>query len=338
MAKAAPRSTAGTLSASTRVAVLHGPDVHRRSELTRELLAALTKTHGEFSRFDFDGETVSASQVLDELRSFGLMTTHKLVIVDRAEKFLGRGDARKLLEGYCTAPMEEATLLLRADRWNAGNLDKLIAAVGSIHACQPATPAEAVEWLTRHGKERSGSAIDRAAAELLVARVGSSLARIENELQKIATFAGLGVAITTTHVAELTPLTREDVVWLLQPLVMKGDIAGALEAVDRLVAVSRIPGVLLSFALIDALRKLHDGAALAAGGASAWDIGKALKLWGPDRDEMVAAVTQAARRNSRARLAALLHRSLQGVVRARSGGLVDERIAVELAIAHRGRE
>ena len=64
------------------VVVLHGPETFLIEEYTRRLSAGLEKLHGEFEQFVFDGASCSLSAVLDELRSYGLMQSHKLVVIN----------------------------------------------------------------------------------------------------------------------------------------------------------------------------------------------------------------------------------------------------------------
>ena len=110
-----------------RIVALVGRDDFLVPYFTRPLLEVLAAAHGEIERFDFDGDRVAVADVLDELRTYGLLQPHKLVVVDNAEKFLaasgegsGPSKARTLMEQYAAAPVEQSTLLLRAPTWNRG--------------------------------------------------------------------------------------------------------------------------------------------------------------------------------------------------------------------------
>ncbi|MFO0873536.1 MAG: DNA polymerase III subunit delta [Phycisphaerales bacterium] len=325
------------LDSSRRVVVLHGSELFLRSEKTRQLTASLVEAHGEIGRFEFDGETVAAATVLDELRSFGLMQPHKLVIVDDADRFLARDNSRRLLESYCEAPMREATLLLRATTWRAGNIDRLIAGIGTIIACEPPRRTEdAVSWAIARCAEACGQRLARDAAELLVQRVGLHLARLDTEIAKVATLAGTGQPVTLAEVRELTPISRDEVAWAIQAPLLDGDAPATIATLHELVAVSRISEVLLTFAMVDTMRKLHDGAALASEGAGAWDVAKAAKIWGSDRDRMLAAISRNAKRLPRARIAALLHAAVRTEQRTRNGESTNTRRALEALAVRTG--
>ena len=134
------------LTASMRIVILHGKDSFLIVERLRRFHAALNEQFGEVSRFDLDGATVRTVDLLDELRTFGLLAAHKFVVVDKAEQFVANEDARRALERYAQSPMQEATLVLRADSWRPGNLDKMVSAVGAVLKCDPPSIDDAKRW------------------------------------------------------------------------------------------------------------------------------------------------------------------------------------------------
>ena len=87
-------SSIENLNASMRFVVLLGREVFLVQERTRKLTERLEEQYGRIDCFRFDGETTPLADVLDELRSYGLLAAHKLVIVDSADKFLAPGGAR----------------------------------------------------------------------------------------------------------------------------------------------------------------------------------------------------------------------------------------------------
>ena len=307
-------------SADHRIVVLHGKESFLRSEHTRRVLDALRERFGAVDEFSFDGASCSLADVLDELRSYGLMSQHKVVVVDNAEQFMQGDDRRRAMERYAESPMPDATLILRSAGWRPGTFDKLVAAVGVILKCEAPGAAEAVRWAVARSQKRHGVELSAAGAQALVERVGPDLGRLDSELGKLAVgalAAGTGdrVVITPELVKEFTGLSREEQAWEIQGALATGDPAQALNKVDELLRISRAPEVMLAWSAIDLVRKVHDAAALAAQGQPDGAIAKQLKLWG----DGAAVVLRVARSVPLARAAALLQAAVAADRRMKSG-------------------
>ena len=107
------------------------------SRFTDDLEATLSKEFGEIDKIVFDGTSIDLATGLDEIRTFDLLTRHKLVIVDDADVFLagkgtGKSTPRKAIERYAESTIDSATLLLRATTWRPGKLDKAVAKIGLV--------------------------------------------------------------------------------------------------------------------------------------------------------------------------------------------------------------
>lgn len=279
------------LDGQTRVAVFHGKEPFLRSEYTSKLKAALEEAHGEVDVIHFDGNTSQVADVLDECRSFGLMQQHKLVVVDEADQFV-KEDSRPLIERYAQQPSDSATLVLRTQRWNKGKLDKLIEKVGSIVKCDSVSPGVAMGWAIKRCEKRHETTIDRDAAALLIEKIGADLGRVDTELAKLASGTAPGKPITISAVVELVGTSREDEVWGIQSTLLANDPEVILGAIRDALDISRHPPVLISYACIDLARKLHGASRGLRAGHQAWDVAKALKLWGPSRDSIMAAAAR----------------------------------------------
>ena len=313
------------LDASMRIVVLYGPEVFLLTEGAKRLYELLEAEHGKdaIQRFTFDGETAELADVLDELRTFGLFQDHKLVIVDKAERFLGGGGKapddgaggsraegsvrRRALEAYAENPCAGATLLLRAERWHRGKLDKLVAKVGAMIKCEQPKDRDAVAWAVAGCPDRHGLAIDRPAAQLLVERVGPGLARLDTELAKLAAFVGPGRRIGRDDVVELVGRSRQEQAWELQTAIMTGRPNEACVKMRQLLEISRLDTVLVMWAISDLLRRLHTVAQLSAQGVAVRSLSKPLRLWGETGDRII----EVARRSDPGVFARLLERAVR---------------------------
>ncbi len=318
-----PRKSAASIKppdASMRIVILHGPEIFLRAEYTRKLAESLRAEHGEIEQFEFDGGQTSLAVVLDELRSWGLMQTHKLVILDNAAEFMKGSGHRPAMERYAESPMAETTLLLRSREWRPGNFDKAVKKVGSVIKCDVPRDHEAVGWCIGRARKQHEAELDRDAADLLVERIGPILSRLDTELAKLASSAqadaaGGEVRISRKRVVELVGLGREEQAWLIQDTVLNGSSGDVIRKLHALYEVGRAPSVLLMWALLDLTRKLHEAARRCERGEPRASIAKALKLWGPS----ASAVPEVAQRVGGHRLGAMLGELLDQDYRSKTG-------------------
>ena len=227
--------------------MLVGSDSFLRSHHTAEVAQVLESVHGEIDRFEFDGEVDTAGDVLEELRAVGLLHAHKLVILDKADRFLvaqGAGDApkakgpsraRQLMEAYAKAPCEGATLLMRSETWRGGNLDKHMA----VFRVGVESEAHAASWCLKRSAKVHTVTLEQEAADLLVRRVGLDLGRLDGELAKLATLAGESANITERDVREVVGASREEQGWAIKTAVVLDGPAGSLQTIREIFDLSR---------------------------------------------------------------------------------------------------
>ena len=306
--------------ASMRIVVLHGTELFLRAEFSRLLAESLRAAHGEIEQFEFDGAQVPLATILDELRSWGLMQGHKLVILDNASDFMKAAGNRPAMERYAENPMAETTFLLRSREWRPGNFDKAVKKVGSVIKCDVPRDHEAVGWCIARARKQHAAELDRDAAELLVERIGPILSRLDGELGKLAASVdpvpeGQSVHIPRAAVVELVGLGREEQAWLIQDTILSGNSGQVVRKLHALYQVGRAPSVLLMWALLDLARKLNEAARRIDRGEPRASITKALRLWGPSAQ----VIPEAAQRLGSARLGRLFGQLLDHDARSKTG-------------------
>lgn len=303
------------LSAECRLVVLHGPEVFLRAQHTAILKEKLAEAFSGIDVFQFDGEKDEAAAILDECRSFGLMSAHKLVIVDNADQFVKEAN-RALVERYAQAPCEGATLLLRADSWRPGKIDAMIDAVGTRILCDKVTPETAMKWTRVHAHKKHGADIGEQAAWMLVDRFGPDLGRLASEVAKLAVAAGAGGAITPAMVQALAAGAREIEPWAVQEAMLRGDAESRIAAVRGILgSAAKEAHVPVAIACAQLAANLHAVAAGARAGVSPSESGRARKLWG----DRLAPIESAARRADPDALRALLDHALETDAKGKSG-------------------
>lgn len=310
-AAASSKQTSKPLSPETRILLLHGKEHFLRSGYTDQLKDLLKEAYGgDIEVVRYAGENTPAAEVLDECRSFGLMVTHKMVVVDDADKLINES-TRAAFERYAEQPPETATLVLRAERWHKGKLDKLIENCGSIIKCDAIPPERAVSWCGGYAKKHYSAVLELKAAQLLVERVGADLGRLSSEIDKLASVAAADgtdpITITVKHVQEFIGLSREEQVWTIQEILLTGRADAAIAMLHELVNISRVSEVLIRFAYVDLARKLHGYAQGMASGIGSQQLNKSLKMWGSSAN----AIARAAQRASPRTLAKLFDEAIE---------------------------
>ena len=307
-------------SADDRIVVLHGKELYLLREYTHSIEQCLRDAHGEIERFDFNGSETTLADVLDELRSYGLMQQHKLVVLNEADQFLSAGGEkdkrnRKAMEDYAQHPVEDATLLMRASAWRPGNLDKFVKKVGQVHKCEPPRHDRAVIWCRQRVSNRYNAEIEKPAAEMLIELVGIDLSRLDSELEKLATYVGPGGSITGDNVTTMVGMTREQLAWSIQEAICSGDPSQAFGRLRDLIEVSQVQTTPMMWSVVDLLRKVHAASAGLRQGMSKGQLFKPLKLWGSVGD----AIMNAAKQLEPAEAAQLLRQAVQADRRIKSG-------------------
>jgi DNA polymerase III subunit delta len=310
------------------VLLLGGPEAFLRNSQTAELRKKLEKQHGEVDVVTFDGATTQAAEVLDECRSFGLMATHKLVIVDQFDELI-RQENRAAFERYAESPPEGATLVLRSkSAAMTGNFEKSLHAAGVLSKCEAMAEGEAIRWVSKHAKQEYRAELEPAAAAALVGRVGTSMMQLHSELGKLAAASGAGGKIGPALVAEFVGVSREEQAFAIQRSLLASEAGVAISHLRHIVGVSRQPATLVMFAMTDLARKLHGLSAGMKAGRSPGELGKALRLWGPGTEML----TNVARKTPPARTLLFLRACLKADERVKTGLADDERVLEMMVI------
>jgi len=144
---------------------------------------------------------------------------------------------------------------------------KALIGTGGAVECKPYRPEDAVHWAATRSTGRYGKKLNDAAARLLVDKVGPDLRLIDNELQKLALYAGDGKAITVQDVDTLVGGMAETEIFRLTEAVMLKDRAKAIELLARILRQVDHPLQVLA-ALTNRFRQILTVKALAARGVT----------------------------------------------------------------------
>jgi DNA polymerase-3 subunit delta len=196
-------------------------------KLVGQLLEPEQRVTGLFSA---DPTQVSASDVLDELRTLPFLAERRVVLVRGAEKFISEN--RGLLERYFDNPCRSGVLILTVNNWDARTkLAKKLAKVGKLISVVTPKPWQLPERLGRYTADAHSRNLGKDAAELLIELTGDELGLLYGEIDKLALFAGEEKRITIRHVESLIGHNRLFNAFAVIDSTIAGNVA---EAVDRL--------------------------------------------------------------------------------------------------------
>ena len=293
-------SPASQFKGSELLVVLHGNEEMRKREYFLALVNALRNAKGELDIITVDGKSSSLADVLDEVRSFSLMHSHKLVVVDNGDVFVSAH--RDSLERYAASPVDNGTLLLRSDKWYPGKFDKLVDKVGVVVKCQPMDVRELGPWIVDRAAKVHGVKIDSRAVDAIANRLGADLMLIDSELGKLAVMAGAppllpGVeqtpgpdapTIQAKLVEEVVGRSNDDEAWVVKEAILSAlaspsasGVGQALASVREMIDVTGQPDVLVQYFVADLIRELYLAGWMKRQGVPESEIAREVKLWGP---------------------------------------------------------
>ncbi|RMG34132.1 MAG: DNA polymerase III subunit delta, partial [Planctomycetota bacterium] len=202
--------------------------------LKRRILDRLRAARGEDTDvIRFSGSEVDFATVHDELRTSSLWGGSKLVLVEDADRFIAAH--RAALERYCDHPARDVVLVLDVSSWNrATRLAKAVEKGGWVIECSPLKGATLQRYVRDVLQKSFGCRIDSDALTLLTELAGPNLGVLEQEAAKLATYVGERRRVTAEDVQKLVGGWKAETTWAMQDAIRDGDVARALDCLDRL--------------------------------------------------------------------------------------------------------
>ncbi|MGO9240499.1 MAG: DNA polymerase III subunit delta [Bryobacteraceae bacterium] len=251
-----------------------GPEIHRRRQCREALLDKVLPPEERSSgltRHDLD--TLPLSEVLDDARSMSLFAGNRVIWVGAAESALPRGRAATaeadagegdaagaakgdaaLLAAYCNDPTPGVVLVFDCSRYDFEGEDKArCERVAKFYAAIPAsvefhhtTAVEARAFAQQRAAEL-GLRIGPPQLDRLVEATAADLARLVNELDKLALYAPPGGEISAQDIAALVPNLSETTIFALVNALARRDRLESLRLLDTLIREGEYLPLALTF-------------------------------------------------------------------------------------------
>lgn len=194
--------------------------------------AVLTGTLDEFNDHQFQGDHVTAAQILEAARTLPVFAEKKLVTISRAGN-LSAAELDPLLD-YLQSPAPETCLLLIAEKIDSRRkFFQQFKKYGVLVEFKPLTERKIPQFV-RQTLEQQNIAIAEDALTLFCSAVGSGLHEIMAELDKLISYIGQERVIDVKDVKAVVSWGRMENVFHLGQAVGCGDAAVALRLVVRL--------------------------------------------------------------------------------------------------------
>ena len=249
-----------------------GPEVYRR-RLCRE--AIITKLLQPEEREDgltrHEMDSVSLSEVIDDARSMSLFAGNRVIWAASAEAALPRGKSAaaeeegtaagtksvdaSILSEYCKDPTPGVVIIFDSSRYGFDGEDKAKSErVAKFYAAAPETvefaPATALDARVFAQKRAGELALKIGPQDLdrLVEATAADLARLSNELDKLALFAASRDGVITEHdIAALVPNLSETTIFALVNALARRDRLESLRLLDTLIREGEYLPLALTF-------------------------------------------------------------------------------------------
>jgi DNA polymerase-3 subunit delta len=216
---------------------------------------------------DFNLEIRRASDLdaeeLDGLLGTPPMLAERRVVVLRDVERLKK-NARAILERHLAHPAADTVLVLISP--SGVKPDKTFAERATAVEFEPLTGDRLPKWITYHAQTTLGRSITPEAATLLVEAIGSDLAHLAMELEKLASYCN--ETIDERAVSDVVGVRRGESLGDLLDAVAAKDAAKALELIPVVVQLPKTTAVSIVMALTTQTLALGYAEAASASGVS----------------------------------------------------------------------
>ena len=245
----------------------YGAEDYLKDEMLRQLIdAAVDPATRDFNletlrAGDLDGETLGSL-----LGTPPMMAERRVVVVRDVGNL--RKDARRVLEQYLERPAKDLVLVLVVAA--GAKEDKILLERTTAIDFEPLSGSRVPKWITYYATHDLGCEITPEAVSLLQKAVGTELAQLKIELDKLASFAAGGdrPVIDEAAVAAIVGVRRGETLGDLLDAVASRNAARALEMLPHVLLQPKTSAVTIVMALATQTLALAWGRATAKRGRS----------------------------------------------------------------------
>jgi DNA polymerase-3 subunit delta len=260
--------------------VIAGKDDSLVSSQCQELLdGLLDPSQRATGLFDAEADSVSASDVLDELRTAPFLTGIRVVRIKQADVFISQN--RSLLEKYFDNPCPTGRLILTVSSWDSRTkLAKKLPKVGKLISVAAPTRKELPYRLIEYAKDAHDKKLSLSTAILLIELTGDELTRLYSEIDKLALYTGEQKVIAQRHVESLIGHNRLFNAFAVIDAVIAGNAVVAIERLRGMFEADKSTEYTVVGAFAYHIRKMFNAKILLDNGVRQDQIENRLRIWG----------------------------------------------------------
>jgi DNA polymerase-3 subunit delta len=260
--------------------LIHGTDQAKIDQARSRLRARAEAEAGAASLQVFDPlenkGSPDADALVDSILSMSLIPGRRYLLADHVNKW-GKKQVERVCEALDTMPADVTVVLFsRGEKVPPGLAEVVGRAGGEVHSYEapPADrlPAHLVENAAKRGFELSPDA-----ARMLIAHLGDSLARLDNELDRLALWAGPEGRVDAEDVLEMVADSSRVGDFALADALVSGDRDLSLRLAERMMAAGESAGSTV-YRAATSLRRAQKALALLDSGAPPAQVQSSLGL------------------------------------------------------------
>jgi len=197
--------------------------------------------------------------LLAAIPAMSLTESRRYLLADGVERWRDR-QLEAVAAVLGELPPDLSVVLIARAKAPAKLVEAVKAAKGEIHEFEAPKARDMPRALVADAK-RLGFRLDPAAARMLVDRMGASPQRLQNELERLALWAGEGGEVGAADLDAMVADTSEAAVWALSDALLEQDAPAALRISERLISQGEnVTGLI--YGLASRLRKACAAAAM----------------------------------------------------------------------------
>lgn len=229
--------------------------------------------------FDAKADSVTAAEVLDDLRTLPFLTDKRVVLVRDADDFVSEN--RPLLEKYFDNPCPTGRLILVVKTWSGNTkLAKKLPKVGRLISVAQPSRRELPQRLIGYASDAYGKKLAYASAQLLIELTGDELTRLYSEIDKLALYADAEKSIEPRHIEALIGHNRLFNAFAVIDAVIANNPPVAIERLRGMFSQDKSAEYTVVGAFAFHFRRMFNAKVMLDKGSHPGQIAKTLRIWG----------------------------------------------------------